>query len=169
MKLKAQAEKAGLTLKEFVNILLAQAVSEEKPLSMDERMTHLEEQVQTILNNTFLSPQNESLPVVLEKKFTDKGARAYTKVAIEEFRKYTAKKEITLQEALEQLRPIAAKYQGNLSLIVPILVGLHELTGDEMHQATKATGNCPMMKTLQDWTGEPLPLLGRAFVDAMVI
>ena len=79
----------------------------------------------TIEDQMFFST-NESIRGLAGKRFTDVGAKAYTKAARYEFQKHAAIKGLDLQHALEQLPEIAIKYQGNPDLIVQILIGRHD-------------------------------------------
>ncbi len=112
---------------------------------------------------------NEAMTGLGGKRFTDQGARAYTNAARYEFQKHAAIKGLDIEHALEELPDIAMKYQGDLELIRHILVGKHVLTGNEMVMAIKQTGNCPMMKTLQEWSGDPLPALSKVLVEAIEV
>ena len=55
----------------------------------------------------------------------------------------------------------------NFKFIRKILTGKHVLTGEEMRIAIHHTGVCPMQKSLQEWSGDPLPSLCKVFVDAI--
>ena len=110
---------------------------------------------------------NQSINGLEGYRFTDEGAKAYSKAARYEFQKHAAIKGLDIQKALEQLKEIAIKHQGDIEFIVQILMGRHELTGDEMIRAIESTGNCPMQKSLQEWSGDPLAALCKVFVDAM--
>ena len=167
--MQSQAMRSGLTLTEFAIRALSNAIEPSKEERIEESLSKLEATLENF-KEAYLPLENSGLiGSIREKQFTDQGAKAYSIAAINEFKKHAAIKGLSVGQALDELADITAKYQGDLELITQILIGHHELTGLEMSQAVKATGNCPMMKTLQDWSRDPLLELGKAFVNAMEV
>ena len=161
---------SGLTVEEFANKLLSRALLEpvlqhnlDKPFPVEG--AHLGWTLQDHLS----FDRGQSISGLADKHFTDQGAKVYTKAARYEFQKYAAIKGLDHQHALGELREISFKYQGDFDLMEEILMGRHELTGYEMFLAIQKTGNCPMQKTLQEWSEDPLAALCKVFVEAIEV
>ncbi len=167
----AQSEQLGISVEEFANTVLLNALSD---LPEGEKQSDLEGNSQKAGTDKFLGDDFliESYPSILnfgETRFTDDGARSYTKAARYEFQKHASLKGLSFQDALNELSEIASKYKGDIELISRILKGRHELTGNEMTLIVGQTGNCPMQKTLQEWSRDSLPSLCRVFVQAIEV
>ncbi len=168
--LKGHAIRSGLTLQDLVQKILLNGLFELQAGNISSASLVNEQQsLQIPLVDPVSFGMSQTNQGLSGKRFTDAGAKAYAQAARTEFQKHSAIKGLELDLALKQLPDIVAKYQGDLDLITQILIGRHELTGDEMVQAIHGTGNCPMMKALQEWTGEPLAALSKVFVDAIEI
>ena len=169
-ELKQHAARSGVTLTEFVTTSFEQSLSEaKKEKNLEDRIDVLEELVGSLLEERSPLATLAGGTGLTDKRFTDEGARAYSKVAKKEFERYSKLKALKSKEALAQLADISLKHKGDLELISQILTGGYELTGDDMVKAIQHTGNCPMMKSLPEWSGDLLPALGKAFVDAIEI
>ncbi len=152
--LKALAEAKDLTVEELANRLLRSALPDdwiESPA--------LEDQLALV--------PKQFIKGLVGKRFTDEGAKAYSQAARYEFQKHAALKGLDQDEALDELLSIALKNRGDIELINKILVGKHVLTGREIFEIIQSTGHCPMQRTLQDWSGDPLAALCKVFVDAI--
>ncbi len=147
VRLKASAVQLGLTVDAFTNDLISQALL-------------------SGLDN-FSFEYEHSFKGLKGRSFTDEGARAYSQAARYEFQKQASIKGLGYQDALDQLAQMASKYEGDIDLIKRVLIGKYVLSGDDMRLAIQLTGECPMQKTLQEWSGDPLPFLCKAFVDAI--
>ncbi len=139
-----------------MTIVLSKAVSGDEGRSIEERISSLEDVIQALLESG-----------VRQKRFTDDGAKAYTDVARKYFDEISNSKGILAEDALKELVEISKKHHGDMELISKILLGEHVLSGEEMREAVQATGRCPMMKTLQEWSGDSLPNLSKSFIDAI--
>ncbi|WP_320674150.1 hypothetical protein [Prochlorococcus sp. MIT 1341] len=168
--LKAQADNSGLSVDELANNLLLDVLSGSKQGEVSESKTS---NFDEFFDNRLEQKQyQETSPSILsfgETRFTDEGARAYTKAVRYEFQKHASLKGLSLNKALGELPDIAKKHHGDFAVIGQILMGRHELTGEEMDIWFEKSRGCPLQKTLQEWSGDSLPSLCRVFVQAIEV
>ena len=161
----------GITVEDAADLLISKSISESIEESIFQAQLANEEEIMLspLEDQLSFGGSLQSIKGLIGKRFTDEGAKAYTQAARYEFQKHAAIKGLDLQHALQQLPCLVLKHQGSFEFVGKILMGKHILTGEEMLFAITETGNCPMLHTLQEWSGDPLPALGKVFVEAIEV
>ncbi len=167
--LKSEAIKSGKTLTQFVTEKLKDTTTEhaERLDSLENRLLKIERTLQLNIND-----ENSGQKAVREKKigciFTNEGATQYGRVAKALFELHVKKKEISIDQGLKELAIFLERYEhSNPELVFQILLGTHELTGEEMTMAYRK-GSCAMRTALGDWTKDSLEDLNEAFLNAVI-
>ena len=159
-KLKKEAIKNGMTLKEFVTLKLSEVEESSTNDVLEARLTKLERHLN--LSQVVSTPEDNN-----ESIFTDDGAERYGEIAKKLFDSHINKKNISRDEALKELAVILVELPNSYpELIFQILLGQHKLTGIEMTNAYRH-GSCGMRTALVRWMNDPLEELNDAFLQAV--
>ncbi len=167
--LNSRALKLGVSVEDLADKLLAQALSVSSSSQDTDIQLPVENPTALLEQKGTFSVSSHEIKGLEGKRFTDEGATAYTQAARYEFEKHASLKGLEVQKALAELPEIVAKHHGDFEFITKILVGKHVLSGEDMFLSIENMGFCPLQKTLQAWSGDPLIALGRAYVQAIEV
>ncbi len=160
IKLKSEAIKEGKTLTAFVTEKLSDIESISRNDALEERLTRIERHLNLEKDST---SQEKSIGQI----FTDQGAKKYGEVAKKLFELHLKKKGISKSDGLKELAIYLEKLpHSSPELIFQILLGNHELTGQEMTRAYRH-GSCAMRTALVEWSNDSFEDLNEAFLNAV--
>ena len=161
LRLKSEAIKNGQSLTAFVTEKLENNDSMSKEDALEQRLTKLEKHLNL---NQSSSNQGKDIGSI----FTDEGAKEYGDEARRLFRSFLQKKGLSLSDGLKDIGEILSTLPHSYpELVFQILIGTHDLTGQEMTKAYRY-GSCAMRAALVTWSGDSLEELNEAFLNAVI-
>ncbi|WP_320667047.1 hypothetical protein [Prochlorococcus sp. MIT 1307] len=178
---KAQARRQGMSLSQFVNSCLLEAIEGKSEVNIDQRIVTLEEELNS-LKNALISSKilsenfyGKKTKVAKSKiSYSNEGAKLYSQALKEAFNQIgqdlmlsldSTWNELKKQPAIKNAASIDPNY---LSFCHEVLKGSHILKGSEIEDSLNNFQSCPCKEGLSQLSGKSLPELDFALNDAEV-